>query len=205
MGTRSRAVVLSRQVRHCRQRRAGKDVRDDKGGEKPLPLALKPIGDQSATVKLDTVYTAQANFGNASADMAPGTYSIASCLGATGSWSGRACSNPVELTVEPRPGWLTPDQQLALDRQSALYGLQVNDYDAIERYGRELVKADKNSGPGHLYLGEAALGKGKNDVALQEFLTARVLYDRQNPNAEEQPVYLDARISQLLEKMVETK
>jgi hypothetical protein len=175
-------------------------VRDDKGGEKPLSLALKPLGGQSATVKLDTLYTAQANFGSASADIAPGTYSIAACLGATGSWSGRACSDAVKLTVEPRPAKLTPDQQLALDRQSALYGLEAGDYDAIERYGRELVKADKNSGPGHLYLGEAALGKGKNDVALQEFLTARMLYDRQNPNAEEQPVYLDTRINQLLEK-----
>jgi hypothetical protein len=180
-------------------------VRDDKGGEKPLPFALKPIGDQSATVALDTLYTAQASFGNASADIDPGTYSVAACLGATGSWRGRSCSDAVKLTVEPRPVKLTRDQQLALDRQSALYGLQVNDYDAIERYGQELVKADKNSGPGHIYLGEAALGKQKPDLALQEFLTARVLYDRQNPNAEEQPVYLNERISQLLSKKLRTK
>jgi hypothetical protein len=180
-------------------------VRDDKGGEKPLPLALKPIGDQSATVKLDTLYPAQASFGIASANMAPGTYSIAACLGSTGSWHGRACSDAVKLTVEPRPGKLTTDQQLALDRQMARFGLLAGDYDAIEKYGRELVKADKNSGPGHIYLGEAALGKGKNDVALQEFLTARVLYDRQNPNAGEQPMYLITRINQLLEKMLGTK
>ena len=61
-------------------------VRNDKGGEKPLSLTLKPLGDQSATVKLDTLYTAQANFGNASADIELGTYSIAACLDATGSW-----------------------------------------------------------------------------------------------------------------------
>jgi hypothetical protein len=180
-------------------------VRDDKGGEKPLSLALKPLGEQSATVALDTRYTAQANFGNASAGIAPGTYSIAACLGATGSWHGRACSDAVKLTVEPRPGKLTPDQQLALDRQKARYGLLAGDYDAIERYGRELVKADKNSGPGHIYLGEAALGREKPDVALQEFLTARVLYDRKNPNAHEQPMYLVRRINQLLEKTLGPK
>ncbi|SPE17562.1 hypothetical protein SBA5_1030008 [Candidatus Sulfotelmatomonas gaucii] len=180
-------------------------VRDDQGGEKPLPFALKLLGDQSATVKLDTVYTAQTNFGNRSVDIAPGTYSIAACLGATGSWRGRACSDAVKLTVELRPGKLTPDQQLALDRQKARYGLLAGDYDAIESYGRELVKADKNSGPGHIYLGEAGLGKVKNDVALQEFVTARMLYNRQNPNVGEQPMYLITRINQLLEKMLGTK
>ena len=86
-------------------------VRDGQGGEKPLSLTLKPIGDQSATAKLDTLYTAQAGFGIASANMAPGTYSIAACLGSTGSWHGRTCSDAVKLTVEPRPAKLTPDQQ----------------------------------------------------------------------------------------------
>ncbi len=180
-------------------------VRDGQGGENPLPFALKPLGDQSATVKLDTLYTAQANFGNASGDIKPGTYSIAACLGATGSWHGRACSDVVKLTVEPPPGKLTPDQQLALDRQKARYGLLAGDYDAIERYGRELVRADKNSVPGHIYLGEAALGKEKPDAELQEFLTASALYSRQTPNASEQPEYLDTRINQLLETMVGNK
>ena len=152
------------------------------------------------TVKLDTLYTAQANFGNASADMVPGAYSIAACLGATGSWSGRACSDAVKLTVEPRPGKLTPDQQLALDRQKARYGLEAGDYDAVEAYGRDLVKANPKSVPGHIYLGDAALGKGKNDAALQEYLTASAQFDRQYPNAQEQPIYLITRISQLLEK-----
>lgn len=179
-------------------------VRDRQGGEKPLPLALKPLGDQDNTIELDTIRTAQANFGNASADIAPGTHSIVACLGATGSWRGRACSDAVKLTVEPRPDQLTPDQQLALDRQKARYGLQAGDYDAIESYGRELVTADPKSGPGHIYLGEAALGKGKTDVALREFVTARALYNLQHPNALERPTYLNARISQLLEKQSHT-
>jgi hypothetical protein len=180
-------------------------VRNDKGGEKPLSLTLKPLGDQSATVKLDTLYTAQANFGNASADIELGTYSIAACLDATGSWHGRTCSNAVKLTVQPRPGKLTPDQQLALDREKARYGLLAGDYDAIEVYGRELVKANPKSVPGHIYLGDAALGKGKNDAALQEYLTASAQYGKQYPNAQEQPIYLITRINQLLEKMLGTK
>ncbi len=175
-------------------------VRDDKGGEKPFPLVLKLLGSQPETVALDTVNTAEASFGVAAADIAPGTYSIAACLGATGSWKGRACSDAVKLTVEARPGKLTADQQVALDRQKARYGLEAGDYDAVEAYGRDLVKANPKSVPGHIYLGDAALGKGKNDAALQEYLTASAQFDRQYPNAQEQPIYLITRISQLLEK-----
>ncbi len=173
-------------------------VRDADGSEKALPLALQPVGDRSSIVVLDTVKTAQANFGNASAGIAPGTYAVVACLGATGAWQGRVCSGAVKLTVEPQPGKLTPDQQLVLDRQRARYGLLAGDYNAIEFYGRELVKADPKSGPGHIYLGEAALGKDQFDFALREFVTARALYKRQNPDAVEQPVYLNLRISQLL-------
>ena len=70
----------------------------------------------------------------------------------------------------------------------ARYGLLAGDYNAIEIYGRELVKTDPKSGPGHIYLGEAALGKDQFDNALREFVTARALYKRQNPDAVEQPV-----------------
>jgi hypothetical protein len=180
-------------------------VRDDKGVEKPLSLALKLLGSPPQTVALDLVNTAQATFGVAAADIAPGTYSIAGCLAATGSWHGRTCSNAVKLTVEPRPNTLTADQHLALDKQKARYGLQAGDYDAVETYGRDLVKANPNSVPGHIYLGDAALGKGKNDVALQEYLTASAQYDKQYPDAEEQPVYLITRISQLIQKSTGTK
>ncbi|MGA2169379.1 MAG: hypothetical protein ABSG62_14310 [Terracidiphilus sp.] len=171
--------------------------------EKQLPLALQPIGDRTSIVVFDTVKTAQANFGVAPAGIAPGTYSIVACLGATGSWQGRVCSGAVKLTVEAQPGKLTSEQRLTLDRQKARYGLLAGDYNAIESYGRELVKADPKSGPGHICLGEAALGKDKTDVALREFVTARALYKRQQPDAGEQPVYLNLRINQLLKERQE--
>ncbi len=178
-------------------------VRDGAGGEKPFPLDLKPVGDQQTMFKLDTVRTVQANFGNASAGIAPGTYSIVACLGATGSWNGRTCSDAVKLTVEQQPAKLAPEQQLVLDRQKARYGLLSDDYDAVGRYGQELVKADPKSGPGHIYLGEAALGNDQSDIALREFVTARALYKREQPVAGEQPVYLNLRIGRLLKERQE--
>jgi hypothetical protein len=180
-------------------------VRDDKGGEKPLSLAVKLLGSPPETAALDVVNTAEAAFGVTAADLAPGTYSIAACLTATGSWHGRACSNAVKLTVEPRPDELTADQVLALDRQKARYGLEAGDYDAVEAYGRDLVKANPDSVTGHTYLGDAALGRNHTDVALEEYLTASAQYDQQYPNAQEQPIYLITRISQLIEKSSGTK
>jgi hypothetical protein len=180
-------------------------VRDDKGGEKPLPLAVRLLGSPPGTATLDLVNTAQAAFGVVAADLAPGTYPVAACLAATGSWHGRACSDAVKLTVEPRPDALTEDQRLALDRQRARYGLEAGDYDAVEAYGRDLVKADPDSVPGHIYLGDAALGKNRDDVALEEYLTASAHYDQQYPDAQEQPVSLITRISQLIRKSSGTK
>jgi hypothetical protein len=179
-------------------------VRDDQGGEKPLPLALKPLGDQDSTIELDTIRTAQANFGNASAEIAPGTHSIVACLGATGSWHGRACSDPVKLTVSAPSGELTPEQELSLDRQQARFALLAADYGALEMYGRKLVERDSNSILGHMYLGEAKLGEEKWDDALREFVTARAQFFVQHPNNLEPPTYLNYRINQVLENQSHT-
>jgi len=175
-------------------------LRDPAGGESPLTLALKVLGSPPQSAALDLVNTAEAVFGISSAQMAPGTYSIAACLGETGSWHGRVCSDAVKLTVEVRPERLTADEHLALDRQKARYGLEAGDYDAVEVYGRDLIKSNPNSVPGHMYLGDAAFGKENAELALREYLTASAQYDKQYPNAQEQPAYLISRISQLIEK-----
>jgi len=174
-------------------------VRDEKGGEKPLGLALNPLTVPSGPAELDTVRTAQAEFGTASAGLAPGAYAVVACLGATGSWQGKTCSEPVKLTVADQSGNLTTEQQMALDRQKARYGLRSGDFDAVENYGRELLAADPASCPAHVYLGQAALGRNKPEVALREFVTARALYDGQKREGAEPPAYLNAMINQLLE------
>jgi hypothetical protein len=176
-------------------------VRDAKGGEQPLSLLLKPIGNQRRMAELDARRTIQTNFGGASADLAPGVYSVIGCLGNTGSWQGRACSNSVNLTVLARPAQLSSAQQLALDRQKARFGLLTGDYQAIETYGQNLLDADPNSVPGHIYLGEAKFLQSQWEDALHEFVTARAQFNRQNPSAVDRPKYLNARINQTLEKM----
>lgn len=176
-------------------------VGDEKGGEQPLSFEVKPLGNLSSTVELDAVNSTEASFGTGSANVIPGVYSIIACLGATGWWQGRACSHPVRLSVLARPERLSPEQQEALDRQSARFGLLVGDYQAVENYGRELVGADPRSIPGHIYLGEAEFGQQKWSEALEEFTTARAEFNRQHPDAVEHPQMLNARINQLLEKL----
>ena len=178
-------------------------LRDDKGSEQPFGLVLKPLGDPRNTVELDTIKTLQGDFGTASSSIAPGTYSVTACLGATGSWKGRVCSDPVKLTVETMPANLSADQQLALDRQRARFGLKSADYKSVEAYGRKLVAADPSSIAGHIYLGEAKMGQEKWDEALKEFLRARVEYNRQKSDAVDKPQYINARINQLLEKTLD--
>lgn len=176
-------------------------VSDEKGGKQALGFEVKPLGNPTGAVELDAVNATEANFGTAAANALPGIYSIVACLGATGSWQGRVCSDPVKLTVLARAEQLTPEQQQALDRQRARFGLLVGDYQAVENYGRRLVGADPSSIAGHIYLGEAKFGQQKWSEALEEFTSARAEFHRQNPNAQEPPQLLNARINQLLEKI----
>ena len=134
-------------------------VRDEKGGEQPLGFEVKPLGNPSSAVELDAVKRTEVNFGTASANVLPGTYSMAACPAATGSWQGQVCSDAVKLTVLARPEQLTPEQQQALARQSARFGPLVGGYQAVENYGRRLVGADRSSIPGYIYLGEAKFGQ----------------------------------------------
>lgn len=174
-------------------------LRDEKGSEQPLNWGLKPLGDVAPIVTLDAVNSTEASFGAASANLLPGTCSVLACLGATGSWQGRVCSGPVKLSVLARPQQLSPEQQLALDRQSARFGFLAGDHQPLEKYGRELVTADSRSVEGHFYLGEAKFRQSNWSEALEEFTTARSEFHRQHPDDQSQ--FMNARINQLLAKI----
>jgi len=179
-------------------------VRDDRGGEQPLAYALTTIDDGGTNAELDATNSVAASFGLASTDALAGTTSIVACLGATGSWKGRVCSEPVKLTVLARPSPLTAEQQQALERQSARFAWLMNDYQTVQNYGRSLVAADPHSIVGHIYLGEAKFGQQKWSDALEEFTIARSESIRQNPHAVERPRFLNMRVNQLIEKVFQS-
>lgn len=152
-------------------------------------------------VELDETTSAEVSFGTASASLAPGTYLGQACLGATGTWKGRECSTPVRLTVLERPQQLTPEQEIAIARRTGRYGLRAGDLQALETAGQRLLAADPGSIPGHMYVGEAKFRQGQWEDALREFTAARTQSKRRHPNLLDNPVALDLRISQILDKL----
>ncbi len=154
-----------------------------------------------APIELGTMRSAEASFGWKAAALAAGTYSVAACLGPTGSWKGRVCSAPVRLIVQARPPALAAGQELEIARQTGRFGLRAGDAEALDSAGRRLVAANPGSIDGRLYLGEARYQQGKWEQALAQFAAARAEFARQHPNGPEGPRFLSARIGQLMEKL----
>jgi hypothetical protein len=151
-------------------------------------------------VSLDAFTSEQASFGSPAATASPGAYSVISCLGQTGSWHGRACSAPVQLTVQERPARLAPDQQSILDRRGGRFALLAGDAPGLEQAGRKLIAAAAGDVEGHLYLGESRYLQSRWTEALSEFTTARANFRSSHPGATEPPRFLDARINQILNR-----
>jgi hypothetical protein len=180
-------------------------VRDAQGGERALSIPAPRIGQPQAVVALDAYSSARANFGVPEVDAAPGAYSVVACLGRTGSWNGRACSDPVQLTVQERPARLARDRQTILDRQSGRFAMLAGDAPRLEQAGSRLIAADAADADGHIYVGEARYRQGRWEDALSEFTTARVCLHRSHPGAGEPPRFLDLRINQLLHRPADGK
>src|SRR5581483_2357465 len=127
----------------------------DARGERALEWPLRILQSDSESVELDVFNAASATFGVASISADPGAYAIAACLGSTGSWQGKICSEPVQLLVINRPAQLSAQQQVELRSQAARYALLAGDGQLLESSGRDILAADPDSVAGHLYLGES--------------------------------------------------
>jgi len=175
-------------------------IRDASLGERPLGIPLQLLGSPPTVVELDAYTSVRANFGATSFPLPAGTYAIVACLGASGSWQGRICSEPGNLTVADRPQRFTKEQQVAEDEQGARFALLAGNPQALDEYGHKLVAADPDSVSGHMYLGEANFRQGKWDDALREFTTARSQFGQRHPTAIEPPQFLNVRINQSMER-----
>jgi hypothetical protein len=174
-------------------------VRDAQGAEHPLNFPAPRVGKPTPVVSLDAFRSEQASFGTPAAAAPPGTYSIVACLGETGSWHGRACSEPVQLTIqEPPPARLAPDRQSIVDRRAGRFALMAGDASGLEQAGRKLIAAEAGGVEGHLYLGEALYMQGHGTEALEEFTTARANFRRGRPGDTEPSLFLNARINHIL-------
>ena len=178
-------------------------VRDAQGAEHPLNFPAPPVGKPTPVVSLDAFGSEQASFGTAAAEAPSGTYSIVACLGETGSWHGRACSEPVQLTVQELPARLAPDRQSVLDQRAGRFALMAGAASGLEQAGRKLIAAEAGGVEGHLYLGEALYMQGHETEALEEFTTARANFHRGHPGDTEPPLFLNVRINRILTDMLQ--
>jgi hypothetical protein len=165
-----------------------------------LSFAPPLVGQSAPTVELDAHASVRVVFGAAALDAPPGDYAVVACLGATGTWQGRACSEPVKLTITPAPAHLALPDRVALAERGGRFALLAEDAKGLEENGRQLVAADPSSVMGHLYLGEAGFERGQFALALTEFGAARAAFRRRHPNAYEPPVFLNVRINQILNR-----
>jgi len=176
-------------------------ARDEKGGEKPLGFPAKLLGaGERAAVELDAANSTEANLGTESFAAPSGTYLVVACLGESGSWKGRACSEPVKLTVTETSAPQPPDRQRALDRQGGRFGFVAGSPDTMEKFGRRLAATGPDAVEGHLYLGEAQYRRGRWAEALREFQAARTERARRT-GAGSDAQFLDLRISELIAKL----
>jgi hypothetical protein len=176
-------------------------IPDGHGSVLKLQTLMPSPGSSSSTIELDAMKSAEAVYGTVSAQLAPGDYMITAWLGATGLWKGRVCSNTIKLKVVSRPRTFSPEQELEIARQTGRFGLLAEDPQSLETSGRRMLAADEHSIQGHIYVGEAKYHQGKWAEALEQFTAARSEFARQHPNAYEHPKAINARISQILEKL----
>jgi len=167
----------------------------------PLSFAPPLVSQPAPTVELDAHASERVVFGAAALDAPPGDYTVVACLGATGTWQGRACSEPVKLTITPAQARLATADRVALAERGGRFALIAGDAKGLEENGRQLVAADPGSVMGHLYLGEAGFERGQFARALTEFGAARSAFHRRHPNAYEPPVFLNVRTNQIMALM----
>lgn len=180
--------------------RAGSDV-------KRLTWPVAPMGGHGAqAVTLDGRTGAEAQWGlspDASAGLAPGTYSLVAVLEVTdrkaGAWQGRVESEPVMLTVGALPESPKGPDAVQSDLDLARYWALAQDWEKSLAAARTAADEDPGSISARMLIGDALYAQKDADGALAAYETALTLF-RQQPEKDkpyEPPDYLLNRISQI--------
>lgn len=147
------------------------------------------------TAMLDEESSAEAQLAP-EAVLEPGDYAVRACLGDSGAWKGRACSELARLTVVAAAEQLGAERLARVDGEAARVALLKKDWAELERRGRALLARD--AAAGHMALGDAYFGQEKWEPALAEYAAARGLWTKRGGEA---PHALHIRMARLLEKL----
>jgi hypothetical protein len=157
-------------------------------------LAARPQGGDG-TAMLDEESSAEAQLAPETV-LESGDYVVRACLGDSGAWKGRACSELARLTVVGSVEQLGAEQRARMDAEAVRVALLKRDWGELERRGKAMMARD--AAAGRMALGDAYFGQEKWEQSLNEYAAARALWTKRGGEA---PHALHIRMARLLEKL----
>jgi tetratricopeptide (TPR) repeat protein len=185
---------------HLQVRRA-----DNTAVQPDWPVSPLTAPDRKALV-LDGTATTEGTWAlspEAAAQLAPGSWQLVAILdtvaGATAdAWRGRAVSQPVSITIKPRPPSLPAAEAEQDALEAARYHAAAGQWDKSLEAARKAAVLNRDSIEAHTLIGDALSAGGDNQGAMRAYQTAMAAFDKQNKNPRHVPDYLIERMHELL-------
>ena len=187
------------------------ELRPD-GSRRPLPWALRlAVAPQSASLALGAKEAAQLEYlldpTNAQR-IAPGRYQVLVALqlpagreAPPGTWQGRVESQPVALTIAPRPAKQPSKQTEQEQMRFARYYQAAKDWPHALESAQKVRTANKDSIAASLLIGEVKEAQGDLDGALEAFGAGLTQFYQQHPKSYEPPLYTMDKIERIEEQL----
>jgi len=182
------------------------------GKDQPVTWRLKIVNPpETPILTLDARSTAQLDYlldPEAAGHVTSGDYQIVAVIEVPSDskvpedrWHGRAESEPVKLTVLPRPSRLTPAEEENSNLQSARYYLAAKNPQHSLESAQKALLANPKSIPAHILIGEIKEEQGDLPAALEDYQVALTEFDTQYPDSDEATIYLIRKTSDLRDKL----
>jgi len=185
---------------HLQVLRAG-----DTASQPDWPVSLLVAPDKQALV-LDGTATTEAIWSlspEAAATLAPGSWQVFAILDTAagapaGAWRGRAVSQPVTVTIKPRPDSLPAAEAEQDALEVAHYHAAAAQWDKSLAAARKAAALNPNSIEAHTLIGDALSAGGDKQGAMEAYQTAMAAFNKQNKDPRHVADYLIERMHQLL-------
>ncbi|HKW62807.1 MAG TPA: hypothetical protein VJN89_09705 [Candidatus Acidoferrum sp.] len=184
------------------------ELQRENGEREPLQWPLKPAGRFPAgSVALDENSTPQLFYlldPLTASQIIPGQYKVVAVLEMKDdgkppgdSWRGRAESEPVNLSVIPKPAHLTSAQEEEVALQIARYYETAKDWTHALDSAQKALATNPGSIAAHMLVGDIKEASGDPRGALEAYQAAKEQFYTRFPNSYEPPEYLIEKISLL--------
>jgi len=169
----------------------------------PVSLLVAPVRQG---LVLDGTATTEAIWSlspEAAAQLAAGSWQVVAILDTAASasadaWRGRAVSEPMTVTIKPRPQSLPAAEGEQDALEVSRYYAAAGQWDHSLEAAREAAALNPDSIEAHTLIGDALSAKGDNQAAMKAFQTAMAAFRKQDKDPLHVPDYLIVRMHQLL-------